>query len=358
MKTMNGRILMVALVGTFCFAPPVEAKDYKIDVEVNRPAAISLRGAKKLAVTATGSGCDQEIANRLSARLFESGAFEMMERAQLERIMKEHDLSVQGLTDPSKVKEMGKVIPVDAIVYASVDRCGVEEKKGVTPLKKKNTDGTCVTVDAPITVRDGMLNVTFKVVHVESGSQLAVKDFKAANASSFVTDPYPDNADCYNILLETSPKAGNRNFRSEDETRNALIDSVTVNFAHVIAPHREKVTLIWEDEVGKVETDQIINYLQAELFDDAVQLLEQRRGAIESDTAMKPKDKDKKLIAAYYDSGLLAEMKGELTTAKDWYKKAFEMNIKDPDRKVKDAMKRIGVLIRERETLQLQAEAN
>jgi len=50
--------------------------------------------------------------------------FEVIDRTHLNSVMKEHELSMLGITDPKKIKKLGEVAGVDAIVTGSVTPFG------------------------------------------------------------------------------------------------------------------------------------------------------------------------------------------------------------------------------------------
>jgi len=60
------------------------------------------------------------IANSLRSRIVESGAFRVMNREQMAKILKEHEMGMTGLSDPSSAKVLGQFLQVDLLLGTEV----------------------------------------------------------------------------------------------------------------------------------------------------------------------------------------------------------------------------------------------
>jgi len=60
----------------------------------------------------------------LTAQLAEIGAYRVIERSKLEKILKEHELGMMGVVDPDKVKQMGKFLSADYILMGNITFLG------------------------------------------------------------------------------------------------------------------------------------------------------------------------------------------------------------------------------------------
>ena len=60
----------------------------------------------------------------LTAQLAEIGAYRVIERSRLEKILKEHELGMTGVVDPDKVKQMGKFLSADDILMGNITFLG------------------------------------------------------------------------------------------------------------------------------------------------------------------------------------------------------------------------------------------
>lgn len=60
--------------------------------------------------------------------LLDSDRFSIMEREQMQAILKEHHLNLSGLIDPATAVQIGRLIGIKYIVYGSVVGCSLKEK--------------------------------------------------------------------------------------------------------------------------------------------------------------------------------------------------------------------------------------
>ena len=69
------------------------------------------------------------LADMMITALVKSGSFDVIERTQLDAILKEHNLAAQGMIDPTTAVQAGKILGVDYILGGKVTEFGVKEKK-------------------------------------------------------------------------------------------------------------------------------------------------------------------------------------------------------------------------------------
>ncbi len=62
----------------------------------------------------------ETIANSMRSRLVETGAFRVMNREQMQKILKEHEMGMTGLSDPATAKVMGQFLQVDMLMGTEV----------------------------------------------------------------------------------------------------------------------------------------------------------------------------------------------------------------------------------------------
>lgn len=335
------------------------AKDTPVSIDVMKPAEFSIPGVRKIAITPFRGPSGEAVCNALTAKLFEGKAFSIMERAEIDRIMKEHNLGMEGIVDEATAAQVGKMAGVDALVFGQVDDHGVTDEASLTPLKKKrllgkNAEGQNVwepyEVNCPTTVRNGRLSVTFKVVKVESGEIVAIKNGSAGFSGKQIKNP---NADPFNYgLFDENPFDKSKGeLPSASAVEVALLNDVSSTFMRSISPHKEKVTLIWDDDIGK-EGEAIVKLILAGMSKEAQEMLQGLTTSVASD----PKAKQKKVMAAYYDSGLLQEIAGDYEKALEWYKKAVTTDPGKATPNQMGAVARIQSLIEDQKKLQEQRE--
>ena len=71
-------------------------------------------------VTALG----QYMAEELITRFYRTGKFDVIERQMLNKIIREHQLSLSGMVDKSSAQKLGKILGVDAITSGSITDLG------------------------------------------------------------------------------------------------------------------------------------------------------------------------------------------------------------------------------------------
>ena len=109
----------------FLITPSAEAGDYdKLASQMSRSARA--HGRARIAIlpfrTMNGgeSAAGRIVSERLVGPLMADGAVEVIERTLLESVTSELRLQVSGLMDPGTVRELGKILNVDALVVGTV----------------------------------------------------------------------------------------------------------------------------------------------------------------------------------------------------------------------------------------------
>jgi TolB-like protein len=115
--------LLLVLIGQGAFTP-VQADDYgKLASELTKAAV--RHGKRRVAVlpfrvVGTGGNAGTFVAEKLTGPLLASDQIEVVERAMLETVLREQRLQASGATDSRSIKELGKVLGVDAIVTGTI----------------------------------------------------------------------------------------------------------------------------------------------------------------------------------------------------------------------------------------------
>ncbi len=73
------------------------------------------------ALRAISLDLNRKITNKIESRLVSLGAYQMIERLKLDRILREQNLARDGRIDPETAAKLGRILGVDAIIYGSVD---------------------------------------------------------------------------------------------------------------------------------------------------------------------------------------------------------------------------------------------
>lgn len=290
----------------------------RVTISMTRPPEVDMSRYKRIAVAdfrgREGSG--SLAAYLLVSRIFESKAFDVVERQRMENILNEHSLNMSGAVDDSTAKQIGNILGVDALIFGEVATYEVEDQQGKEKVKKevwtgeyeKDKDGNDVYektlfggkkkkkvykeefVDQPFVVRSGSVSVNFRVVDVSTGKIIAIK----SNSSS-----YHDKASGVDEIGGL-PAGG--------EVLNNLMVKVVEKFVRQIAPYAVRVTREFEKKGRRSE--QGIKLAKAGLWDEAVDLFERERDASPSEAYV------------HYNLGIAYEAVGKLDLAEEAYKEA------------------------------------
>lgn len=210
-----GRLAAVAAL--LLTARSARAGDFdKLAVLLSRAAKVS--GRKRVAVLpfqvigGRGSSSGRIVSERLVGPLTDQGAVEVVERAMLESVMREQQLQLSGAVDARSVKELGKILNVDALVMGTV-----------------------------IALKDDRVEVNARLIDAESAKILFASEIKTAqdwNESLFddaswsgFTMPSLPNFD----LAATASAAGwgcGRAGETEDDLERGVVDLKARYWAH------------------------------------------------------------------------------------------------------------------------------
>ena len=87
------------------------------------------------------------VADRIEELLVNEGCYEVMTRMDLERVVGEHRLSLEGLLDSETTKRVGLIAGVDALVIGSVEMYGLDETQ-IKPLKVARRASVAICIKA------------------------------------------------------------------------------------------------------------------------------------------------------------------------------------------------------------------
>lgn len=332
-------------VGAAAFFFLLAGCSQKTAIQFTKPAEIDVGGIKRIAIM-DFRGPENSGANAASvfaSKLFETGFYTIVERAELQKILEEHALSLSGVVDPETAVQAGNVLGVqgvvvgDVLAYRCEDRRGREkEKRQVwTGEYEKDKDGNYVYeksifgkkvrkkvyrdewVDVEVLTREANVGLSFRLIDVQSGQVIATREASHSYNKKVKTEqeslPPKDN-----ILTELGLRCIN-------------------DFVRVLAPHPE--TVMAEFAGGGSEVDKGVEFAKNGLWDKAQTIWQ---GVVEEE----PQNH-----AAWYDLGLALEAQGLYSDAQDAYDRA--VNLKPKSLYIK-ALKRIRERIEDNRRLQEQ----
>jgi hypothetical protein len=112
--------LFLALFMTSCGTQTIVVKPGYDFSKIKRVAVLNFNDAPY----APNSG---QVPSELFTKYLLKTGYDVIERAQIDAIIREHQLFLQGVLDPAQVKEFGKVAGVDAIITGSISMLVAEQ---------------------------------------------------------------------------------------------------------------------------------------------------------------------------------------------------------------------------------------
>ncbi len=270
---------------------------------VTRPAEINLKGFSKIAI---GDFVDEEgqagahavdIADGITAALFTSGAYEILDRDNLAALLSEHALGEAGLIDESTAAQIGQFIGSAALVFGRIQTDNYKEE---------------LTKEKPYTDKDGKshqihvrrgtyrLAVNMKVIDVQTARILAVKNISATKRATKRADKKdPASIDIDPLLA-------------------SCIADITRQFIRMIAPYEEQVRAAFLTDKQLPETDRAVGLFRVGEWADGIAILAQatKRTGLPSDIQAK----------TFYNLGLAKIYVGEFDDAVEQLKTALSLD--------------------------------
>lgn len=316
----------------------------KTAIKVTKPAEIDVGGIQRLAVLDfRGPGYSgANVASVFTSKLFETGFYTMIERAELKRILEEHALSLSGVVDMETAIQAGNVLGVQGVIVGDVISYRCDDRRGREKVKEKvwtgdyekDDDGNIVYektlfgkvkkkkyreefVDVEVIDREANVTLSFRLIDVETGQIVASRE-----ASHSYTKKVRSGE---KSLPPANEILGNLGLRCVDE------------FVQMLAPHQ--VTVQTQFAKGNKEVNNGIEFAKNGLWDKAQSVWEE---VLQND----PQND-----AAWYNIGLAAEVQGHYLEAQDAYDQAVTLK---PKKLYMQSLKRIRDHIEDYRKLQEQ----
>lgn len=292
-------------------------------VPVTRPADINLRGINKIAIGEIRGDGGQVVSDLLTSKLFESGKFEVVDRANLNRIMQEHSLNLGGAVDEKSAAQLGKLVGAAVLVFGNISTYKYEIKK---------------TYDDPWVDKEGKRHQTFyvkgtakvtaslQVVGLTTGAVLAAKTIsKEMENKNSADNGWPEAPD-------------------QDATVGAAVNATVDTFLKMIAPYTEYVNVTFAKNDSKLpELEQGVKFAKAGQWNEAI---EQFKAATVKDPTHQ---------GAHYNLGLAYEYNNQFDKAEEALKTANKIESCD---KCITEISNVKRLAAERKKLEAQGALN
>jgi tetratricopeptide (TPR) repeat protein len=262
-----------------------------------RPAEVNMSSYRSIGVGEMTGNSSNVFAGALEEALVKSERFQVVDRANLNRVMRELRLSASDLADPENGVKLGKQVTANALIFGHID---------------ENYNET--TADESFTDKNGVRHVIHKLTgEVRVSAALKVTD--VSTGALVVAKTLDARRDDTNMGFDERPRPIDR----DGLTRSAR-SQILNQFVHAIVPHKEYLdaTFYTDGDLPQLETG--IGYAHRgdwrkaqDTFNDAIQLAERN-----------PKISTKSVGKAYWNLALSYEYNGEYDKALKMVDEAFK----------------------------------
>jgi tetratricopeptide (TPR) repeat protein len=187
-----------------------------VRVPVMKPAEINMAPYNSVAIGGISGNSDRIISDSLEEALVNSQRFTVVDRAHMDKVMRELQLSSSDLADPNAAAKLGKVVTAGALIFGDVTNSYREQPSEQHYKDDKGVQHTWHVLRGEVNFR-----ATFKIVDVATGKLIIAKT-------------YEEKRDDTNRGLDKRPDPIDRN-SLEKSARAAVID----RFMKAIVPHQE-----------------------------------------------------------------------------------------------------------------------
>ena len=268
-----------------------------VRVPVMKPAEINMAPYSSVGIGEMRGNYDRPMAGALEEALVSSGRFTVVDRAHMDKVMRELQLSSTDLADPNSAAKLGKVVTAGALIFGDVTH---EYREVPSQEHFKDKDGNAHTWNVVKGVFT--LHANFRITDVSTGSLIVAKT-------------YDETRDDTNRGLDKRPEAINK-----DALERAAKASVVERFMKAIVPHQEFQNAMFRKDSDIPQLEGGIGWAERgdwkkaqDTFNTAVQ-----------DSEKNLKLKSDQIAKAYFDLGLSYEYAGDYAKARSTIEIAFQ----------------------------------
>lgn len=270
-----------------------------------------------------------------STKLDKKKYFTVVNRSQLNKVLKEQKLQHTELLSAETASKIGKLVGAEVLISGETtsnassdsymearEKCIASDKKG-NCVQIKNYNVKCNTTAADV-------SGTFNVTNVEQGIVVHAETI----TKTYNGDTCKDGRKSYGILTTSS---GDVKILSESQAVTRLADQIAQEFTVKLAPRyihfkvelMEKLDLEDPSKVQKIKFESALKFVEHGRVKKAETLFNSLR-----------KDVNGKSIAVTYNLAVTNEAQGKFEAALVLYKKADEMSM-EPNKLINYALTRV-----------------
>lgn len=261
---------------------------------------------------ATGWNRGPAVGSRLVAELGSQGYYQVLERAKIQSVMKEHAFNLTGAVDPATARELGGLLGVDAIITGEVLSYDVQTTKRTVKVEKKEGTGQYEEVEKtnPFTKKK------YKVKEEIMKTVLVDEDRFDKTGTVSVNYRMIDIASGQVVVTKTHTKSYQKELKKntvgDDEVLAELLTGVTAGFVGDISPHY--VTVSKRLMASKADPKNLGQaYAKQGEWQRAVEIWERAAAQAPGDPAL------------WHNIGVGQEAMGRIEQAEQAYNKALQL---------------------------------
>ncbi len=259
--------------------------------------------------------------------------FTVINRTDLNKVIKEQKVQNSGLIDESTAVEVGNLLGAQAIISGNVDAPTLHDDRYYverTKCKGKGDDRKCWKINVSCMKRTIGLSAQIRMINVSTGGII-----------------YADNVHRQQRWSRCADDT--RTLPSKQSGAQYLANTIASNFAYRLTPHYRhiSVTLLEEPDMEYSDMQErllenALLYIEQSRYDKAEQLL---RRLLESTASQS--------YVPFYNIGVIYEARGNFAEAQHYYKAADKLTI-EPVKEINLAINRIQRLIEKEKIAQEQ----
>lgn len=261
-----------------------------ISISYTRSPSISLKFKKIAFAPATGT-CSDELVNAIISD-FVSNRIEVIDRENLQTILKEHSFTLTSSVEQTSAASIGKILGPSALIFIKVTRCATQQEKLYNTERKYNPQG--IAYDAPVYISRtrGFLTASIQVIDLASTKTLAAQTLN------------------YSPEKSNKSNTGYMEFPTTFEIQDMAIKSAVEEVNHMFIPYREHKTFEFYD--GKdFKMKEAYKTLKSGNIGQAFNITKQGFEECQKDTKVKEKTK----VHVYYNMGICYMLTGDFNSA-------------------------------------------
>ena len=306
--------------------------EVRIPVNATMPATkvdLAKQGVKRIAIgeinTPRNAGTTQAgiVGDDLRASLVDIGRFEILDRTAVSALLQEHSFTASGMADQSTTVASGNFKGATALIIGNLTGYNVDSQVNRLPRQVLSAQGAPMTVNFYQRVTTASVEVSFKLIDVETGKLIAVVPCTAKSRDVIPKSNRTQTPDYFGLNEGKAPKEDEGTFQetepAEPDTTELMSEvrkKAVAQFVQAIAPYQISMNVVIENDSAIPGMDAGVRSAQLGDWPEA-------EASFQAAIKTKPDSPE-----AYYDLGIAQRSQGKFTEAIASFKAAFRLKAK------------------------------